>query len=478
MFQRLVLVLSLSGCLIPVEVGFTDAGRDAGSPSCTVGQDQTCNELELMSSLAGRCTSSGCECNSGFELGVTGKCRPVGSCPAMPMTGQTCTSAGLECRYGFSPPECGGLSVKCQTGLWVEQRVAAGPTCNDGGVSCTGMAPACTTGTVGGSCSDAFVFGTCVGGAWLCPAGTVRPQQCACVGRLAPGCTCTPGGVVCSPCPSDSPFACNDLQASVPLGSCGATACECAPGAELNPATGKCRPIPLDGGLAVCQTDAMCNESMIMASFAGECRGQRCFCKPGFELAESGRCQLEGARCIDNVNWTCSDVPFEGDGGPGPGMCIVGQCLCEPGFELNPATGKCRVSRPAAVCTVGQDQTCNWDVSQSSIAGRCVSGQCSCLAGYVSMSDGRCARTEHQVCLSSASGTCVATTADGGTLPAASPTCGGAPFTVGCSCVNSPTPTPRCTGACSPTLSCTAMNCGQVNCVAPLRCSRLNVCEL
>ncbi len=73
-----------------------DAGPviDAGSPSCTFGQDQTCNDDPAISALWGECLSDGtCFCHAGTTRSPsTGRCRvdgtPCGSntCP----TGQFC----------------------------------------------------------------------------------------------------------------------------------------------------------------------------------------------------------------------------------------------------------------------------------------------------------------------------------------------------------------------------------------------------
>jgi hypothetical protein len=198
--------LLLTACLEPVDVGFNDAGRDAGTDGgtlvCTIGQDQTCNEVATMSALAGACSATGCVCLGGFERGPSGKCRPQNTCPTTPQQpGQTCSIPGVTCAYGYSPPECGGRTVRCEVNTWVEV-MHSDPqgSCRDGGLSCLmETAPVCVFGTPGGQCGDAALQPACVSGAWQCPANTIPSTQCACPGLPPPGCTCTPTGWSCPP---------------------------------------------------------------------------------------------------------------------------------------------------------------------------------------------------------------------------------------------------------------------------------------
>lgn len=45
-----------------------------------------------------------------------------GACPTGPEAplGTACTTPGLECEYGYDPVECGGRTVACSSGTWVE----------------------------------------------------------------------------------------------------------------------------------------------------------------------------------------------------------------------------------------------------------------------------------------------------------------------------------------------------------------------
>ena len=63
---------------------------DSGSGVCTLGQDQTCNEVASMSALAGQCRDDGtCLCNEGYiVVPASGRCGPgaPASCPdALPV---------------------------------------------------------------------------------------------------------------------------------------------------------------------------------------------------------------------------------------------------------------------------------------------------------------------------------------------------------------------------------------------------------
>jgi hypothetical protein len=488
------LLVVLPSCFEPVDVGSNDAGPDGGTLVCTVGQDQTCNELASMSALAGACGATGCVCLGGFEKGPTGKCRPQNSCPPTPQQpGQACTAAGVTCRYGYQPLECGGRTVRCEGSSWVEvEHTDPQGSCQDGGLTCRLQdAPVCVFGTPGGQCGDAAVQPACVGGAWRCPATTIPSTECACSGLPPQGCTCTAGGWRCpvpGVCTPGLIGSCNDDMAlSLSLGTCSALSqCECVAGAEVNPATGRCRPGPLDGGTPVCTgsgTDQACNELVAMSSFAGQCLGGRCFCAPGFELSPSGRCQPRGSTCTDRVPLSCTEGVVDAGVGGVAGTCVGGQCVCATvGAELNPRTGRCRNSRILVACTVGQDQTCSGDFGSSALAGQCLAGRCTCNPGFALASDGRCVASNSGYCVvNTGSGACSFTTLDGGTSFNPAGLCGTTPLSTGCTCSAGSSPgvgMAFCTGACPPTAgtTCVTTNCGMVNCLPPARCIGENRC--
>ncbi len=87
----------------------------------------------------------------------------------------------------------------------------------DGG--CSGPVPsgACVMGTPGGICGDAALAQQCIGGAWMCPSGTIPISMCACVGRPPGACTCTPSGWSCPDAGDVAPpvdVACTDCVSS------------------------------------------------------------------------------------------------------------------------------------------------------------------------------------------------------------------------------------------------------------------------
>jgi hypothetical protein len=591
-------LLLASACLQPVDVGSNDAGHDGGALPCTVGRDETCNELGAMSALAGACTPSGCACLSGFELGPTGRCRPQGVCPQSPQQpGQPCTAVGLTCRYGYQPLECGGRTVRCEGTTWVEvehsdpQTVCGGqalswqPVSLDFGSVPPGQAATLEvtffnpnlrsvqlsglTAQAGGAASSVFRVVAAAPGdvtRLAVPAGqrdggtgpivpgsakvTVQFQPMATGTQLAtlvastdlssqpmlsvplsgrgatpsdggtPGCyalcgfadTCSSAvqaprvGGQCPPrfadatsctvsaclpppvCAAGQPSSCNDTPGvTVAMGRCTpAGQCLCGAGAELNPATGRCRPSPLDGGAPLCTgtgLDQACNEVLVMSSFAGECAGGRCFCAQGFEPSPAGRCQPPGSVCTDRVAMSCNDGPVDGGIGGLAGTCVLGQCVCNPGFSRSPATGRCAAARTPTPCTVGQDETCNADPAMSALAGQCQAGTCTCAAGFALTSDGRCAASSTGLCVvTTAPGMCSLTTLDGGATTGTG-TCGARPLSAGCTCSAGSSPGMGlvfCAGACpmTPGVSCVSTNCGLVNCLPPTRCITDNQCAV
>lgn len=430
--HALFALLLLCGCFQPVDVGFDDAGTqpgDSGVPVCTVGMNQTCNELSTLSTFAGTCTATGCVCNAGYEKAPSGRCR------------------------------------------WVNDADAGG---------CVGNGPLCVMGTPGGLCGDAALQSTCTAGQWTCPQGTIPSTQCACVGRPPANCTCTATGWSCpdagASCTPGVAMSCNDG----PIGGVGAIAgtcsaagtCTCHALFELNPLTGRCRVASADAGSFTCTgtgNDQSCNELLAMASFAGQCVAGRCMCNTGFEPSPSGRCQPVGAVCSDRSPQSCSqDTPSP------TGSCVVGQCLCGPSQELDPRTGRCSDIMPFISCTVGQDQTCNGSASMSTLAGTCVQGQCSCNPGFVFNSAGRCVPSAVGVCTVSNGTSCTLERLDGGLAPMGN--CGATPVSAGCSCGG---PTAMCLGLCPPTpgRTCSFTNCGSISCVPPMRCVAWNRCD-
>ena len=59
-------------------------------------------------------------------------------CPAGPQSplDLPCEQEGLQCAYGYDPPECGGRTVICQGGVWIEESHSdPQPSCFDAGMA-------------------------------------------------------------------------------------------------------------------------------------------------------------------------------------------------------------------------------------------------------------------------------------------------------------------------------------------------------
>ena len=59
-------------------------------------------------------------------------------CPAGPQAplDLPCDQEGLQCAYGYDPPECGGRTVICQGGVWIEESHSdPQPSCLDAGMA-------------------------------------------------------------------------------------------------------------------------------------------------------------------------------------------------------------------------------------------------------------------------------------------------------------------------------------------------------
>lgn len=495
-----VSLLALAACFELVDVGSNDGGGDAGADGgtlvCTIGQDQTCNEVASMSAFAGSCGASGCVCVGGFEKGPTGKCRPQNSCPATAQQpGQACTVPGITCRYGYAPIECGGRTVRCEGTTWGEvehtdpQALCGGlglmfqPTSVDFGSVAVGAEgtldvmffnPNLRVVQLSGlavrdGAGPSTIFSVVSANPGDVTRLTVPPaQRDAASGTISPG-TAT---VTLRFQPNAAGSRTSTLVATTDL----------SPQPSLSiPVQGRgTEPMRCTGS----GNDQSCNELQGMSSFAGQCVSGLCVCATGFEPSPSGRCQPIGSRCTDRVAMSCNDGPVDGGVGGVAGSCVVGQCVCNTGFELNPRTGRCWASRASFTCTVGQDATCNGDAAMSALAGTCSAGRCSCNPGFALASDGRCVASATGSCLvSDGTGVCALTTLDGGTTSNTSGQCGTQALSAGCSCTTSGSPgvgQVLCTGVCPPTAgrTCVSTNCGMVNCLPPTRCIAENRCAV
>ncbi len=75
--------------------------------------------------------------------GGTGGSNP-GTCPAGPSLGAACTTPDLRCAYGYNPPACGGRTVICKNGSFIEESHSDPQTsCFDGGADTPVTAQCC-----------------------------------------------------------------------------------------------------------------------------------------------------------------------------------------------------------------------------------------------------------------------------------------------------------------------------------------------
>lgn len=96
---------------------------------------------------------------------------------------------------------------------------------NAGPAGCPGSKPAdCVGGQADGPCGDLLVKAVCNGGHWLCPSGTVSPDQCGCF-MSDPGCRVGTVDGVCER--AITPAACGNRTWTCPRGTIPAYQCGC-----------------------------------------------------------------------------------------------------------------------------------------------------------------------------------------------------------------------------------------------------------
>jgi hypothetical protein len=98
----------------PLTIGANDAATDtASSPDTASLPDTSCAPIPCPSNAPWNAAACACVLpEAGSE---------AGTCPAGPSLGESCTAANLRCRYGYDPFVCGGRTVICQGGLWLEE---------------------------------------------------------------------------------------------------------------------------------------------------------------------------------------------------------------------------------------------------------------------------------------------------------------------------------------------------------------------
>ncbi|MFT6396565.1 MAG: hypothetical protein ACJAYU_001308 [Bradymonadia bacterium] len=109
--SSLLLTLSLAACGSEAEP-LADTGEDVGTdPTTDTSTDPSTDE-----------GSTTLDCPPG----------------PMPPLGESCSEGGAVCGYGYDPPECGGITIECVAGEWLErERTDPGNDCvSPGSVAC------------------------------------------------------------------------------------------------------------------------------------------------------------------------------------------------------------------------------------------------------------------------------------------------------------------------------------------------------
>lgn len=235
---------------------------------------------------------------------------------------------------------------------------------------CPDPAPSCVSGTAGGLCSDALEVATCTDTGWTCPDDTILTSDCACLGRPAPGCECTPEGWQCplegdggagsgdggsdggSPSPVDAGGSLTSDGGTVPSGDAGVT----------EDAGASCTTDPISCVAGV--PGGQCGDALLLA----DCLAGAWQCPAGTIPTDECAClglPLPGCICTA-AGWTCplpdAGVPDSGlgdagsadagdvDAGLGTGPACVGNPqLCISGTP----GGACGDAVLVAACETG-----------------------------------------------------------------------------------------------------------------------------
>jgi hypothetical protein len=112
-----------------------------------------------------------------FSCGVGASSALCPSGPSAPL-GAACAAPGLSCDYGYAPAVCGGRTVQCTGGAWVETlHTDPQPGCFDAGPvacpaswaplggACTRAGLTCAYGYAPAVCGGRTV--QCTGGVWV-----------------------------------------------------------------------------------------------------------------------------------------------------------------------------------------------------------------------------------------------------------------------------------------------------------------------
>lgn len=207
--------------------------RQVVAAICTgTGNDQACNEIQVMASFAGRCMAGQCVCNAGFELAPSGRCQPMGA---------VCTDrVAMSCNDGPVDGGIGGLAGSCVVGTCacnagfelnpVTGRCRASST----PVTCTvGMDQQCNA-----NAAMSGLAGTCVAGRCECNPGFALTSAGTCTPSSSGYCVVSTGMGQCSIVAPDGGVAGSGL-----CGTQGITAgCSCEGSPPMPRCLGLCPP--------------------------------------------------------------------------------------------------------------------------------------------------------------------------------------------------------------------------------------------
>ncbi len=135
------------------------------------------------------------------------------TCPTGPTAplDEACSNEGLVCAYGYDPPECGGITVVCEDGVWTErEHTDPEASCADAGTTDAGTGSRRDAATDAGTiaCGEmtcgpdqyCFVMCTCCGidggtpsSTYECrpiPTGCSADDICACTELTRTGSAC------------------------------------------------------------------------------------------------------------------------------------------------------------------------------------------------------------------------------------------------------------------------------------------------
>jgi hypothetical protein len=118
-------------CPVDETQACADGNVCSDNPSCC-GRGLYCSNGEWFEEYGHSCRYGDSDASDAdfSDSSATAEC-PAG--PEAPLD-LPCEQEGLQCAYGYEPPECGGRTVICQGGVWIEESQSdPQPACLDAG---------------------------------------------------------------------------------------------------------------------------------------------------------------------------------------------------------------------------------------------------------------------------------------------------------------------------------------------------------